>query len=66
MQILAVLIQQTYWLVVDKLLVVEPILATPNSLVAADEPIAEKTAAPPRAKTAELSVEIVEPPTVDP
>ena len=65
MQILAVLIQQTDWLVVDKLLVVEPILATPNSLVAAAEPIAEKTAAP-RAKTAELSVEIVEPPTVDP
>ena len=50
---------------VDKLLIVEPILATPNSLVAAAEPIAEKTAAP-RAKTAELSVEIVEPPTVDP
>ena len=50
---------------VDKLLVVEPILATHNSLVAAAEPIAEKTAAP-RAKTAELSVKIVEPPTVDP
>ena len=65
MQILAVLIQQTDWLVVDKLLVIEPILVTPNSLVAAAEPIVEKTAAP-RAKTAELSVEIVEPPTVDP
>ena len=65
MQILAVLIQRTDWSVVDKLLVVEPILATPNSLVAAAEPIAEKTAAP-RAKTAELSVEIVEPPNVDP
>ena len=64
MQILAVLIQQTYWLVVDKLLVVEPILATPNSLVAAAEPIAEKTAAP-RAKTAELSVVPLEPSTVD-
>ena len=50
---------------VDKLLVVEPILAIPNYLVAAAEPIAEKTAAP-WAKTSELSVEIVEPPTVDP
>ena len=65
MKILAVLIQWTDWLVVDKLLVVEPIPATPNSLVAAAEPIAEKTAAP-RAKTAELSVKIVEPPIVDP
>ena len=65
MQILAVLIQQTDWLVVDKLLVVESILATPNSLVAAAGPIAEKTAAP-RAKTVELFVEIVEPPIVDP
>ena len=65
MKILAVRIQQTDWLVVDKLLVVEPILATHNSLAAAAEPIAEKTAAP-RAKTAELSVEIVGPPTVDP
>ena len=46
MQILAVLIQQIDWLVVDKLLVVEPILVTPNSLVAAAGPIAEKTAAP--------------------
>ena len=65
MQILAALIQWTDWLVVDNLLVVEPILATPNSLVAAAEPIAEKTAVP-RTKTAELSVEIVEPPNVDP
>ena len=64
MQILAALIQRTDWSVVDKLLV-EPIHATPNSLVAAAEPIAEKTAAP-RAKTAELSVEIVEPSIVDP
>jgi len=45
-QILAALIQRTDWSVVDKLLV-EPIHATPNSLVAAAEPIAEKTAAPP-------------------
>ena len=64
MQILAVLIQQTDWLVVDKRLVVESILATPNSLVAAAGPIAEKTAAP-RAKTAELSVVPLEPSTVD-
>ena len=61
MQILAVLIQQTDWLV---RLVVESILATPNSLVAAAGPIAEKTAAP-RAKTAELSVVPLEPSTVD-
>jgi len=61
MQILAVLIQQTDWLVQ---LVVESILATPNSLVAAAGPIAEKTAAP-RAKTAELSVVPLEPSTVD-
>ena len=64
MQILAVLIQQTDWSVVDKLLVVESILATPISLVAAAGPIAEKTAAP-RAKTAELSVVPLEPSTVD-
>jgi len=50
--------------VVDKLLIVESILATPNSLVAAAGPIAEKTAAP-RAKTAELSVVPLEPSTVD-
>ena len=61
MQILAVLIQQTDWLV---RLVVESILATPNSLVAAAGPIAEKTAAP-RAKTAELSVVPLEPSTID-
>ena len=61
MQILAVLIQQTEWLV---RLVVESILATPNSLVAAAGPIAEKTAAP-QAKTAELSVVPLEPSTVD-
>ena len=41
------------------------ILAAPNSLVAAAEPIAEKTAVP-QAKTADVSIEIVEPPTVDP
>ena len=64
MKILAVLIQWTDWLVVDKLLIVEPIPATPNSLVAAAGPIAEKTAAP-WAKTAKLLVEIVEPPIVD-
>ena len=64
MQILAVLIQQTDWSVVDKLLVVESILATPISLVAAAGPIAVKTAAP-RAKTAELSVVPLEPSTVD-
>ena len=61
MQILAVLIQQTDWLV---RLVVESILATPNSLVAAAGLIAEKTAAP-RAKTAELSVVPLEPSTID-
>ena len=61
MQILAVLIQQTDWLV---RLVVESILATPNSLVAAAGPIAEKTVAP-WAKTAELSVVPLEPSTVD-
>ena len=61
MQILAVLIQQTDWLV---RLVVESILATPNSLVAAAGPIAEKTAAP-RAKTVELLVVPLEPSTVD-
>ena len=61
MQILAVLIQQTDWLV---RLVVESILATPISLVAAAGPIAEKTAAP-RAKTAELSVVPLEPSTID-
>ena len=49
---------------VDKLFVVEPNLATPNPLVAAAGPIAEKTAAP-RAKTAELSVVPLEPSTVD-
>ena len=64
MQILAALIQRTDWLVVDKLLVVELILATPNSLVAAAGPIAEKTAAP-QAKTVELSVVPLEPSTVD-
>ena len=64
MQILAVLIQHTDWLVVDKLLIVESILATPNSLVAAAGPIAEKTVAP-WAKTAELSVVPLEPSTVD-
>ena len=46
MQILVVLIQQTDWFMIDKLLVVEPIPATPNSLVAAAGPIVEKTAAP--------------------
>ena len=64
MQILAALIQWTDWLVVDKLLVVEPIPVTPDSLVAAAGPIAEKTAAP-RAKTVELLVVPLEPSTVD-
>jgi len=63
-QILAVLIQQTDWLVVDKRLVVESILATPNSLVAVAGPIAEKTTAP-RAKTTKLSVVPLEPSTVE-